>query len=71
MEEEDDQLRERRVASSQGGAHPPPREGGGFFPHTDALRDRGIEVVRWRLCEIIGGDGRAQGMTCIINRTSS
>ncbi len=47
------------------------REGGGFFPHTAALRDRGIEVLPLSLREITGGYGGAHCMTCVINRAST
>jgi len=45
------------------------REGGGYFPHTAALRDRGVEVVPLSLREITGGYGGAHCMTCVIDRS--
>ena len=46
------------------------REGGGFFPHTAALRDRGVEVVPLNLRAITGGYGGAQCMTCVLDRSA-
>jgi arginine deiminase len=45
--------------------------GRGFFPHTAALRDRGIEVVPLSLQEITGGYGGAHCMTCVTERTAT
>lgn len=45
------------------------RQGRGFFPHTAALRNRGIEVVPLNLREITGGYGGAHCMTCVIDRS--
>jgi arginine deiminase len=39
-----------------------------FFPHTSALRDRGVEVVPLDLREITGGYGGAHCMTCVTRR---
>jgi arginine deiminase len=47
------------------------REGRGFFPHTAALRDRGIEVAPLHLSEITGGYGGAHCMTCVMARRAS
>jgi arginine deiminase len=47
------------------------RAGRGFFPHTAAVRDRGIEVVPLGLGEITGGYGGARCMTCVTNRSGS
>ncbi|HTW77259.1 MAG TPA: arginine deiminase family protein [Thermoplasmata archaeon] len=44
------------------------REGRGFFPHTAALRDRGVDVVPLNLREITGGYGGAHCMTCVTER---
>ncbi len=46
-------------------------EGRGFFPHTAALRDRGVEVVPLSLQEITGGYGGAHCMTCALHRSAS
>ncbi len=46
-------------------------EGRGFFPHTAALRDRGVEVVPLSLQEITGGYGGAHCMTCVLDRAAS
>ena len=46
-------------------------EGRGFFPHTAALRDRGIAVVPLSLQEITGGYGGAHCMTCVTERTAT
>jgi len=47
------------------------REGGGFFPHTAALRDRGVEVVPLSLSAITGGYGGAHCMTCVLGRSAA
>ena len=47
------------------------RGGRGFFPHTAAVRDRGIEVVPVTLRQITGGYGGARCMTCVLDRSSS
>ena len=47
------------------------REGGGFFPHTAALRDRGIDVVPLSLRAITGGYGGAHCMTCVLRRSAT
>jgi arginine deiminase len=44
------------------------RGGGGYFPHTAALRDRGVEAVPLSLRAITGGYGGAHCMTCVIDR---
>lgn len=45
--------------------------GRGFFPHTAAVRDRGIQVTPLGSQEIPGGYGGAHGMTCVTNRTGA
>ena len=47
------------------------REGRGFFPHTAAVRDRGIHVTPLSLQEITGGYGGAHCMTCVTNRAKA
>jgi arginine deiminase len=45
------------------------REGRGYFPHTAALRDRGVEVIPLSLRAITGGYGGAHCMTCVLDRS--
>jgi arginine deiminase len=46
------------------------QKGRGYFPHTAAVRDRGIEVTPLSLQEITGGYGGAHCMTCVMERTA-